>query len=492
MQPFPGIDRADRSAGPSRARLPHSPLRFRLRSWIAACLTAILVILGQPLAAQRAPGSDTVTLEALLDSVAARHPTVRAAQARVGAARGARVTAGAFRNPMLSYDVENAPLPGRMSPPMERETMVMATFPLEVLYQRGPAVRRANGEIQAAEAEATVARQRMLLGAARAFYRAALAERELDAARDLGGWLDTIVAYNAIRVAEGVAAEADLLRSRLERDRASADAAVTEAELMRARADIAGLLGDASAAFATMAMATTDDPLAMPTASLLGPDLAAPPDDPTGRGASGPAAGSGRPLISAALAGRGETRAAHARLSAASASIVSERRMRVRDLGATIGTKRSEGSLSLLAGVSLPVPLFDLNRGEIMRATAERDAAAFELAAEERAVSAEVMGAYEAARVLTDRATTLGGRAPDGYLARADEARRIALGAYQEGAIPLMQVIDAARAWGEARVAFYRTLFAQHESVLMLLAARGIDLAAAVPSRGTIPPNPTR
>jgi hypothetical protein len=43
-------------------------------------------------------------------------------------------------------------------------------------------------------------------------------------------------------------------------------------------------------------------------------------------------------------------------------------------------------------------------------------------------------------------------------------------------------VIDASRAWGEARVAYYRTLFAQHESVILLMAAQGVDIGAALPS----------
>jgi cobalt-zinc-cadmium efflux system outer membrane protein len=153
--------------------------------------------------------------------------------------------------------------------------------------------------------------------------------------------------------------------------------------------------------------------------------------------------------------------------------------MVVRQLGAMIGTRTSPGATSLIAGVSLPLPIFDQNRGEIARASAERDAAAFELAAAERTARAEVTGAYEAAQLLTERTGVLATRGPGGtpaYLARADEARRIALGAYREGAVPLLSVIDAARAWGEARLAYYRTLFAQHESVLALLAAQGADL----------------
>jgi cobalt-zinc-cadmium efflux system outer membrane protein len=158
--------------------------------------------------------------------------------------------------------------------------------------------------------------------------------------------------------------------------------------------------------------------------------------------------------------------------------------MIVRDLAATIGTKRSGGMTSMVAGLSVPIPLFNPNRGEIARATAERDAAGFDLAARERTVRAELTGAYDAARLLTERTVQLtrgsDGRPP--FLARADEARRVALGAYREGAVSLLQVIDAARAWNEARVIFYQTLYAQHESVALLLAARGDDLLTVLPS----------
>jgi cobalt-zinc-cadmium efflux system outer membrane protein len=157
--------------------------------------------------------------------------------------------------------------------------------------------------------------------------------------------------------------------------------------------------------------------------------------------------------------------------------------MIVREIGATFGAKRAAGQTSMVAGVSLPLPIFDPNRGEIARASAERDAAQFELAARERTASAELAGAYDAARLLTERAALLArganGRPP--LLARADEGRRIALGAYREGAVSLLQVIDAARAWGDARLAFYQTLYAQHESVAALLVARGDDLLTELP-----------
>jgi cobalt-zinc-cadmium efflux system outer membrane protein len=141
----------------------------------------------------------------------------------------------------------------------------------------------------------------------------------------------------------------------------------------------------------------------------------------------------------------------------------------------------------MMAGLSLPLPLFDQNRGELARAQGERDAAVADLAAQERVARADVIGATEAAHVLTEQATSLATRDSAGrgaaYLARADEARAIALGAYREGAVSLLQVLDAARAWGEARIAYFRTLYAQHDAVLALIVARGDDLIAPLPTR---------
>jgi outer membrane protein TolC len=115
----------------------------------------------------------------------------------------------------------------------------------------------------------------------------------------------------------------------------------------------------------------------------------------------------------------------------------------------------------------------------VTRATAERDVARFDLAAQERLATSDIVGALAAARLLTARAASLAVPGPDGLLSRADEMRRIALGAYREGAIPLVQVLDAARTWGETRLTYYRTLYAQHQAVLTLIVATGGDLFTA-------------
>ena len=395
----------------------------------------------QPLRAQARMAERPLTLRALLDSVRETHPRILAAQARVRALEGSSATAGRLANPVLQFQMDGASFPNAAAVSgVDRESMTTAMLPLTSLYARGPRVAQATASVRAARADYDGERQRTGLLAAHAFYRVALAQLSVATNRDVAAWLDSVVAYNSSRVKEGVTAEADLLRSRLERDRASAEIAMAKAELAQAKAELNGFLGHVHL---ETAVTVGDAPLALPTSgdsiSLARPDVLA----------------------------------ARERVTAAQAAVGLERRLVIRDLGVMLGSKSTVGTRSMIAGFSIPIPLFDQNAGEIARAGAERDVAGFQLAEQERMAVHEVAGAEEAAGLLTAQAMTL---SADNYLARADEVRRIALGAYREGAVSLLQVLDAARAWGDARLTYYRTLYAQHESVLTLIVARGADI----------------
>jgi len=397
-----------------------------------------------------------LTLRALLETVRTAHPTIQAAQARVRAAEGMRATAGRFGNPVLSYQVENTTfLAARSVVGIDRETMETATVPLEPLYLRGTQVARTAAEVRVARARAERERQQVALDATAAFYRVALARITAATGRDLVAWLDSLVAYNGARAREGAAAEADLLRSTLERDRAAAEATMAEAELAQASAQLAAYL-DAPANGGSFDVAAGEAPLPLGNASAMG-----------------------------GLSVRPDIRAARERETAAAAAIGTEQRLLLREAGLTLGVKQMMGTNSMVAGLSFPFPLFDQNRGEVTRATAERDVARYDLAWAERLATEDIAGASAAARLLTDRANALAQPAANGLLARADEMRHIALGAYREGAIPLIQVLDAARAWGDTRLTYYRTLYLQHQAVLALIVATGGDLYSATPTPST-------
>jgi cobalt-zinc-cadmium efflux system outer membrane protein len=425
-----------------------------------ACVATSVAIATQALRAQDSTtlggARQPLTLSQVLRVVADRHPLVQAAEARVSAARGTRLTAASWANPIITHEVENAPWPGSDGlSPSDREVMTSAMIPLEPLFQRWPRVARADAEVKVAEAARAGAQRSVQLDAARAFYRVALAQVAVEAATDVERWLDSIVAYTDIRVREGVAAESDLMRLQVERDRAGAETTLRQVELVRAWQDLQRHLGSPPVAIEPTAEGNTD------WRHVQFPDTAVTPDSR-----------SLATLIPIALETRPELIESHQRVAAARATRATERAMIVRELSAMIGTKRIGGERSLMAGLSAPLPLFDQNRGEMRRATAERAAAEYEQGWAERSVRADVNAAYQAMHALSRRAFAL----QRVLVTRADEARRITMGAYTEGAATLLQVLDAARTMADARMTFYELLFAQHESVLALRSALGLPL----------------
>jgi cobalt-zinc-cadmium efflux system outer membrane protein len=408
-----------------------------------------------------------VTLETVFRTVRSSDPMILAAVSRIKAARGGVISARTWSNPVLTF--ESQQMDATPGLPPDRESMTTAMVPLEALYQRTPRIRSANAQLRATQADALATRQQAALDAATTFYRLAQAQVNSESTRDLAGWLDTVVTYNQARVKEGVASEADLIRSQLERDRVQNELAIAQSEFSRAQADLIVLLGGHST-------------LTLPEADVDSLPLILPAQIP----AAAPAqVSNASPTIS--FAGdtsismtvlRPELIAARARAAAAEAAIGAERAMFLREIGAMVGVKNSAGQRSLIAGFTLPVPLLDRNQGSVAAARAENEAANFEAEAVRRRVVSDSVGARAAERVLTQRAKAISG---GGYLRRADEARRISLGAYREGGTSLLQVIDAAREWREARMSYFETMFAQHRAVLQLLVTEGVDILQSWP-----------
>ncbi len=451
------------------ARLRHSALhpdrgRACARS-TAALLVAALAASSHSAAAQDAGAGRPLTLNDVIRAAVERNPLIDAARARVGAAHGARLTAGTLPNPILTYQVENAGFPGRASPTGQtRETSGFATLPLESVWQRWPRVRKADDNLRTADAELAVARQQVATDAARAFLRVAFAQVTVKASADILEGLDSLLRYSRARVVEGAAAEGDLIRLQVERDRAATDRVLQQVELVRARGVLAPFLDDsAQGAGRARVLVVDDDSLFVSDVSLATAST-----------------------FVARTALRPDVIAARARAAAAGAEAALQRTLLVRQLGATVGTKSTGGAYSMIAGLSVPFPLFDQNRGEVQRASSERVAAGHELVWVERRSLAEIAAAYEAAQLLTAALGALDRQ----FLARAAEARRIAVAAYQEGAVPLLQVIDATRTLADARLTYYRALFARQGSLLDLYAAAGLDPLGALTATPPPPPAP--
>lgn len=407
----------------------------------------------------------SLSLAEVLRRAMDQHPVVEAARARVSSARGGRLSARTLPNPVLTYWAES--LRGRglsASTLLDRESQTYATLPLEPLYQRWPRIAQANAEVRAAVADLALAQQRVALDAAHAFFRVSAAQVAVNAADDIRQSLAALVTFNQARVREGVAAEADLIRTQLELDRVAANVTLERVDLARSRALLLTYLAAPNNGTQTPADVSR-------ATSLSREEIRVDVDDVSAGNLAAGALPTLEQLVEHARATRPDLVASRARAEAARAEVSAQRALTVRQIGATFGTKRTLGVTSFIAGVSLPIPLFDQNRGEVQRATGERTAAEYEFAWAERQAVSEVEAALEAARLLTEQVGMLRGS----FLARAEESRRIALAAYQEGAVSLLQVIDASRTLADARVTYYRTVFAQRQSLLELNAAVGMS-----------------
>jgi cobalt-zinc-cadmium efflux system outer membrane protein len=391
------------------------------------------------------------TMDQVVSAAVSQHPLVEAARARVDAARGDRLTAGALPNPVGTFWMENTPFPGQnFRVPINRETSTYVTWPLEPFIQRSSRIRHADEDVKVAEASLALARRHVAAEAMRAFFHLALAQALAEEAEENRDRLIQLASYNQLRVDEGVTAEGELLRIRLEVDRAATEVAFADVELIRARAALAPYLGDAERVARSMPVrvevpaAAASDPASLPSVDRV---------------------------LVRARDRRPELVVSRARVTSVAALTDVERALSVRQFGATLGNKHVEGENSMVLGVSLAVPLFNRNRGGVERATNERLAAEHELAWTERTIAADVRGAHESATRLTRQLADL----QQSYLARAEDVHRLTLGAYQEGGATLLQVLDATRVLADARLTYARTLFAQRESMFDLALAAGAE-----------------
>ena len=125
------------------------------------------------------------------------------------------------------------------------------------------------------------------------------------------------------------------------------------------------------------------------------------------------------------------------------------------------GYKRQDINTSVLegfvAGVSLPLPIWDRNGGAVSAARAEEDRGASELESVRRHTRNEVVATYEAMQAIGGALALLSPQLGD----NAVKARSAAEVAYGEGEIGLLEWLDAVRAFEEAE-ATYATMVAEY------------------------------
>jgi cobalt-zinc-cadmium efflux system outer membrane protein len=361
-------------------------------------------------------------------------PELAAARQALAAAQARERQAGAFPNPVLTYGREQTSRTGESN----AQNIVTLDQPLEIGGQRG-ARRQAAGLVRAAsEARLAAMGARIDYEVARSYATAAAAERRAGLAEVAAHAFGRAQRVSMARLAGGDVSGYQNRRLQLEAARYAAlrlEALVARDSAVRTLASLIGLADSAS----------STSPLQLVDTLALAP-LPLPVDS----------------LVARALASRAELQAAQfdAQAGLAEARLARAERIPTPVLSGGYKNERlttGETLNGFVAGVSLPLPLWDRRGGAVQAARADAARRAAEVEGLRRQTIREVQTAFAAHQALAGQLAAL-----DAQLGHeAMKARRAAEAAYGEGEITLLEWLDSVRAYQEAEAA-YATLWAEY------------------------------
>ena len=374
-------------------------------------LALLLTAVGVP-AQEAAP--PPLSLSAALQRAAEQNPGL-AAQGYSERAAEALIEQAGFRpNPTLDVSLENFAGTGAFRALDGVETTVGASQVIERGGKRAKRVALAGREREATAKEFAVHRAEILAASAAAYIdvlvaqqRLALAVESLKLARETVAAVDT-------RVKAAVASPAEAARSRAAFASSQADYARAEAGLVNARAALAATWGGSSADVSTVA-GTLQIPSELPAEDVFLAKLAAHPRFD---------------LQQAVIAGR-------------RAALELARSQATQDVTVSGGVRflREGSDAAFVAGVSVPIPFRNKNQGNI-RAAREMLAGAEQSV---RAVEVELRVAFTAAWQDLATAHAAAQNLRREALPASEEAYKAVRSAYEQGQLPLIDVLDAQR-----------------------------------------------
>ncbi|MCK5910343.1 MAG: TolC family protein, partial [Caulobacter sp.] len=358
----------------------------------------------------------------LLRQASQTAPRLKEAQAGVLEAQGLAQQARARPNPVVDLQTENFAGQGPYKGTNLAETTVSVAQTLELGGKRSTRISAAKAEVSAAEARNRQAAADFAYDLALAYAGAEAAQARADLAdQALKRSQDDLRVSRAL-VEAGREANLRLVTAQAAEASTRANAEAARADAVEALARLSALAG-ASQPYTSLAGGLLSAPAAPETADGV------PPAD--------------MPALQVARAER----------EAAGRQVVAERRRAAPDVTASLGVRRLNGqgfggddATAVIAGVSLPFPVFDRNRGNVAAASARASAA--DARFEDARLRAEAD--WRSARIQTDAAVSRVAASQQSEAA-AEEAYRLARVGYESGKTPLVEVLNAQRALTDAR-----------------------------------------
>lgn len=395
-----------------------------------------------------------LTLRSAVAMALRANPGLAAASREQDATEAAIVQAGAWPNPTLDAQLEDLRRDNRT-------TTLQLSQPIELGGKRAARVTAAERARDQAASALAGRRAEIRAATVTAFFDVLTAQERLRLAQDSVGLAQTATRAATNRVAAGKVSPLEETKARVAEAGTRVELLQAEGTLRSARQQLAALWGNPDPRF-TQVEGAVDQLPAMAPAQDLGVRLAAAPV-----------------VVQARL--EVERRKALSDL---------EQAKRIPDVTVSLGAKRvpaSDGEVGgnrrnqVVVGLSVPLPIFDTNRGNVAEALSREEKARDDLAAAELQLGTEVAQATERLRSARATAQTLQHDALPG----AETAYKAATKGFELGKFSFLEALDAQRTLFQVRAQYLLALADAHRAageIDRLLGNEGDDISPMTPA----------
>lgn len=389
-------------------------------------------------------GQAPLSLQNALTQALANNPSLDVSRGRIHQAEAQRKQAGLSPNPRLYLHTEDIRAWDRPAFSYWHSTEDYAYLG-QIFETGGKRARRI--DVAATDVRDTQLRQELLERQIRAqvstnYWAAAGAARIRDLYGQYLRTYDEDVEYIQNRVKEGVTAEVDLMRIRIERDRVRVQVMNSSRDYDRALVELYRAMGKSD-----FPPTTLTESLDRAPSGLLMPDM------------------------KEALSARPEGKISQEAVARAEANLKLQRANAKPDPEAFVGYKRNMIYDTLYASLQIDLPIRNRNQGNIGSAQAELQIARANVAVTEANIKADLTGAIRSYRDEKD----LVDRLPATH-SESLETVRLARAAYREGGIDLIRLLDAERTEIDFEMQYLQSLVQLRQSIVNLQIASGADL----------------
>lgn len=367
-----------------------------------------------------------MTLRAAEDLALVSNPDLAVATRELEAMEGAVIQGAARPNPQLGFLLED-------TRKATRTTTLQLDQPIELGGKRSARLDAAVRGRYIAAVELDVRRAEIRATVTANFFGVLSAQERVRLAQDVANLAKRATEVAGKRVASGKVPPIEETKARVAEANVRIDLSLAQSELRTARQQLAATWGNPSPRFERV------DGRLEPLPSLPSSES-----------------------INARLADSPHLKRARIEIQRRKSLADLERAKRTPDLTVSLGAIRSEelGRNQLLLGVSIPIPVWDSNRGNQLEALKRTDKARDELAATQIRLTSEVRQAYERLRAARNEVETL----QRDVLPGAQSAYDVAIKGFELGKFNFLDVLDAQRTLFQAKSQNLRAVAEAHRA----------------------------